>query len=79
MLSNRRTRASSIRTVEWLRDNGARGLVNQVENIYYSLNAPATGGPALHALPKQAGRRRAARRRAARGHADLPPAAASAR
>lgn len=45
----------SIRTVEWLRDNGARGLVNDVENMYYSLNAPATGGPALRALPKQPG------------------------
>jgi hypothetical protein len=44
-----------IRAVEWLRDNGARGLVNQVENIYYSLNAPAKGGPALRALPRQAG------------------------
>ena len=52
------TRASdsslSIRTVEWLRDNGARGLVNRVENVYYSLNAPATGGPGLRALPHQA-------------------------
>ncbi len=44
----------SINSVEWLRDNGLRGLVNRVESIYYSLNAPATGGPALHALPKQA-------------------------
>ena len=44
-----------IRTVEWMRDNGARGLVNKVENIYYSLNAPATGGPALRALPDQPG------------------------
>ena len=44
----------SVRSVEWLRDNGARGLVNQVESIYYSLNAPATGGPALRALPHQA-------------------------
>ncbi len=42
-----------IRTVEWLRGNGARGLVNKVENIYYSLNAPSTGGPALRALPNQ--------------------------
>ena len=42
-----------IRSVEWLRDNGARGLVNRVENIYYSLNAPSTGGPALRTLPKQ--------------------------
>ncbi len=44
-----------IRTVEWLRDNGARGIVNKVENIYYSLNAPAKGGPALKALPSQPG------------------------
>jgi hypothetical protein len=45
----------SIRTVEWLRDHGARGLVNRVENFYYSLNAPAKGGPPLKALPPQAG------------------------
>lgn len=44
-----------IRAVEWLRDNGARGIVNQVEDIYYTLEAPATGGPALHRLPKQPG------------------------
>jgi hypothetical protein len=45
----------SIRSVEWLRDNGARGLVNKVETIYYTLNAPATGGPALRRLPNQPG------------------------
>jgi len=44
-----------IRTVEWLRDNGARGLVDRVENLYYSLTAPSRGGPALKALPKQSG------------------------
>ena len=44
-----------IRTVEWMRDHGARGLVNTVENWYYSLNAPAKGGPALRALPAQSG------------------------
>ncbi len=44
-----------IQAVEWLRDNGARGLVNRVENIYYSLNAPSKGGPGLKALPTQAG------------------------
>jgi Phosphodiester glycosidase len=44
-----------IRTVEWLRDNGARGLVDRVENLYYSLTAPSTGGPALSALPRQSG------------------------
>jgi Phosphodiester glycosidase len=44
-----------IRTVEWLRDNGARGIVNTVENWYYSLHAPAKGGPGLRALPAQSG------------------------
>jgi len=41
-----------IRSVEWLRDNGAAGLVAQVESIYYTLTAPSKGGPTLHALPK---------------------------
>jgi hypothetical protein len=41
-----------IRTVEWLREHGAAGLVSQVESIYYSLTAPAKGGPTLHALPR---------------------------
>ncbi len=41
-----------IRSVEWLRDHGAAGLVARVETIYYSLTAPAKGGPALHALPR---------------------------
>jgi hypothetical protein len=44
-----------INVVEWLRSNGARGLVNRVENEYYSLTAPAKGGPALHRLPGQNG------------------------
>ncbi len=38
-----------------MRDNGARGLVDDVENFYYSLTAPRKGGPALNALPKQSG------------------------
>jgi hypothetical protein len=40
-----------IRSVEWLRDHGGAGLVSKVESVYYSLNAPAKGGSALHALP----------------------------
>ncbi len=44
-----------VRTVEWMRDNGARSLVNTVENFYYSLNAPPKGGPALRSLPAQSG------------------------
>lgn len=42
-----------IRTVEWLSNNGARGLVTSVEDLYYTWTAPATGGPALRALPEQ--------------------------
>jgi hypothetical protein len=41
-----------IRTVEWLRDNGAAGLVASVESIYYTLTAPSKGGPTLRALPR---------------------------
>jgi hypothetical protein len=41
-----------IRTVEWLRDHGAAGLVANVESIYYSFTAPSKGGPSLKALPK---------------------------
>jgi hypothetical protein len=41
-----------IRTVEWLRDHGAAQIVADVESFYYSLNAPAKGGPQLKALPK---------------------------
>ncbi len=69
MLSEPSNSSLGIRTVEWLRDNGARGLVNRVENFYYSLNAPATGGPALRSLPAQIGGLRpppALRRRAVR-------------
>jgi hypothetical protein len=63
-----------IRSVEWLRDNGARGLVNQVEAIYYSLTAPATGGPALRALPHQPGVGTALAGGKARVHIYRPPA-----
>ncbi len=41
-----------IRSVEWLRDHGAAGIVTKIESIYYSLNEPAKGGPGLHALPR---------------------------
>jgi len=51
MLTQPSSSSLGIRTVEWLRDNGARGLVNRVENLYYTLRAPATGGPALRSLP----------------------------
>src|SRR5208282_4764823 len=43
--------ALGIRSVEWLRDHGAAGLVAKVESIYYSLTAPSKGGPTLKTLP----------------------------
>jgi hypothetical protein len=43
--------ALSIRSVEWLRSNGAASLVNTIESIYYSLTAPEKGGPPLRKLP----------------------------
>ncbi len=42
---------TSVQFVEWLRGNGAAGLVASIENTYYSLNAPAKGGPTLKRLP----------------------------
>jgi hypothetical protein len=41
----------TIRSFEWLRDHGAAKIASQIESIYYTLNAPSTGGPALHKLP----------------------------
>ena len=41
-----------IRSVEWLRDNGAAPLVTKVESVYYTLTAPPKGGPALKELPQ---------------------------
>jgi hypothetical protein len=59
-----------VRSVEWLRDHGAAGLVSRVESIYYSLTAPSKGGPTLRTLPQvgygAAGRAQAQRLRAQR-------------
>lgn len=54
-MTQRSDSSLGIRTVEWMRDHGARGIVNTVEDWYYSLNAPSKGGPALRALPAQSG------------------------
>jgi hypothetical protein len=53
MLAQPSNSSIAVNTVEWLRSNGARGLVNSIENFYYSLSAPSKGGPGLHALPRQ--------------------------
>ena len=44
----------SIRSVEWLRDNGGAGLVDQAERVYYTATAPKAGGPGLKSLPSLA-------------------------
>jgi hypothetical protein len=44
--------AFGIRSVEWLRDHGAAGLVARVESIYYTFTAPSKGGPTLKSLPR---------------------------
>jgi hypothetical protein len=45
----------SIAAVEWLRSHGARGIVDGVESVYYSIEAPSKGGSALKRLPRQSG------------------------
>ena len=60
-----------VRAVEWLRDNGAAGAVSEVESVYYSLNAPSTGGPALKRLPR-VGTRARVRARATRRRRSTP-------
>ena len=50
-MAGRSNTALGVRSVEWLRDNGAASIVAQVETWYYELNAPAKGGH-IKALPK---------------------------
>jgi hypothetical protein len=40
-----------VRSVEWLRQHHLNWLVDNVEHYYYTLNAPAKGGPGLTTLP----------------------------
>src|SRR4051794_27033711 len=41
-----------VSSVEWMRQNGGNSLVSEIENWYYSLEAPEKGGPALTSLPE---------------------------
>ena len=50
-MTGRSNTALGVRSVEWLRDNGAASIVAQVETWYYELNAPSKGGH-IKALPK---------------------------
>jgi hypothetical protein len=44
----------SVRSVEWMRENGMAGMVNTVEHWWYSKNAPPVGGRLAHGLPRAA-------------------------
>ena len=65
----------TIRSFEWLRDHGAAKIASQIESIYYTLNAPSTGGPALHATALRISRAVAADAPARHRPADSPGAA----
>ena len=41
-----------VSSAEWLRANGGNAIVSEIENWYYSLNAPEKGGPGLRSLPQ---------------------------
>lgn len=41
-----------VSSVEWLRQNGGNSIVSEIENWYYSFEAPEKGGPALTSLPE---------------------------
>lgn len=44
--------ALGVATVEWVRAHGGNPLISEVENVYYTLNAPSKGGPPLRSLPQ---------------------------
>ena len=50
MLAGASNSSFTIRSFEWLRDHGAAALASSIESVYYSWNAPATGGPGLRKL-----------------------------
>ena len=65
-----------VRSVEWLRSHHFNWLVDEVERVYYSWNAPSKGGPPLKTLPSVGLQSKIARHRsrpATRGHAPWPP------
>ena len=44
----------AIKTVEWMRNNHMGFIVGAAENIWYTINQPPKGGPALKSLPGRA-------------------------
>jgi hypothetical protein len=55
------------RSVEWLRDHGMNGVVNTVENWWFTKHAPPVGGRPTHGLPHQAAPRGSASARRLHG------------
>jgi hypothetical protein len=51
-MSEKHSVGLGVASVEWLRQNGGNSLVSEIENAYYTLNAPAKGGPPLKSLPQ---------------------------
>jgi hypothetical protein len=48
----------SQRTVDWIRSNHGNGLMNAIENWYYTRHQPGTGPPEPATLPQAAAGRR---------------------
>jgi hypothetical protein len=64
----------TIRSVEWLKDNGMTGVVNGIEHWWYTHHAPAVGGKPKHGLPHSAGTSGSAQtKKGAQVIAHLPP------
>jgi hypothetical protein len=51
-MSGPRNVGLGVATVEWVRSHGGNPIVSEIENAYYTLTAPAKGGPALKKLPQ---------------------------
>ena len=45
----------TVRSVEWLKNNGMTGVVNSVEHWWYTHHAPPIGGKLKHGLPHSSG------------------------
>jgi hypothetical protein len=51
-MSDKHNVGLGVTSVEWLRQNGGNSIVSEIENAYYTFNAPEKGGPALESLPQ---------------------------
>lgn len=63
----------TIRSVEWLKDNGMTGVVNSIEHWWYTHHAPAVGGKPKGGLPHSSGTSGSAQTKPGKVPAHLPP------